>query len=143
MVDTPKPMSGDPAVTAASLADLYRAYIDCLNRRDWAQLGDFVADDVAHNGRPFGLGGYRAMLVKDFEDIPDLRFTIDVLVSEPPRIAARLLFDCSPRAEFIGLNVDGRRVSFSENVFYEFRQDRIAAVWSIVDKAAIEAQLPR
>jgi predicted ester cyclase len=26
-------------------------------------------------------------------------------------------------------------------VFYEFRQDKIVQVWSVIDKAAIEAQL--
>jgi predicted ester cyclase len=34
-------------------------------------------------------------------------------------------------------------VSFAENVFYEFKRAKIAAVWSVIDKAAIEAQLPR
>ena len=34
-----------------------------------------------------------------------------------------------------------RRIRFTENVFYEFRDDKIAAVWSIIDKAAIEDQL--
>jgi predicted ester cyclase len=32
-------------------------------------------------------------------------------------------------------------VSFVENVFYEFRNGKIAQVWSVIDKAAIEAQL--
>jgi predicted ester cyclase len=32
-------------------------------------------------------------------------------------------------------------VSFAENVIYEFRNGKIVEVWSIVDKAAIEAQL--
>jgi predicted ester cyclase len=44
------------------LEALYRDYIACLNRQDWAQLGRFVHDGVTHNGRPFGLAGYRAML---------------------------------------------------------------------------------
>ena len=30
---------------------------------------------------------------------------------------------------------------FAENVFYQFRDERIAEVWSVIDKAAIEAQL--
>jgi predicted ester cyclase len=37
--------------------------------------------------------------------------------------------------------MNGRRVVFAENVFYQFRDERIAEVWSVVDKAAIEAQL--
>ena len=73
---------------ATSLPDLYRAYIDCLNRQNWAQLGSYVDDEVEHNGRPLKLSGYRDMLVKDFEDIPDLRFNIQLLVCDPPRIAA-------------------------------------------------------
>lgn len=42
-------------MTGAALADLYRAYIACLNRQDWRNLHQFFADDARHNGRPFGL----------------------------------------------------------------------------------------
>jgi SnoaL-like polyketide cyclase len=35
----------------------------------------------------------------------------------------------------------GRLVIFAENVFYQFRSGRIEEVWSVIDKAAIEAQL--
>jgi predicted ester cyclase len=128
---------------SSSLSNLYRAYIDCLNRQDWEALGQFVDDEVEHNGRPLKLSGYRDMLVRDFEDIPDLRFNIQLLASSPPLIAARLAFKCSPKGKFLGLSVDGRVVSFAENVFYEFKRSKIASVWSVIDKAAIEAQLPR
>ena len=128
-------------MTKAELADLYRDYIACLNRQDWPRLGRFVDDDVQHNGRSFGLSGYRRMLERDFEEIPDLRFTIQLLVSDPPFVASRLAFNCSPKGRFLGLDVDGRTVSFAENVFYEFRDGKIVSVWSVIDKAAIEAQI--
>ena len=123
------------------LADHYRAYIQCLNDQRWDDLGTFVAADVMHNGRNFGLEGYRKMLIDDIEAIPDLSFRIARLACDPPVIAARLEFDCSPKSMFLGLPINGRRVSFAENVFYEFRDMRILSVWSIIDKAAIEAQL--
>jgi predicted ester cyclase len=129
-----------PCLTDMPLPDLYHAYIDCLNRQDWAELGRYVDDAVEHNGRPLGLPGYRDMLIKDFEDIPDLRFAIDFLVCEPPRVAARLLFNCTPRGRFLGVRVDGRRISFAEHVFYEYRGTKIASVRSVIDKAAVEAQ---
>ena len=129
-------------MASTSLSDLYRAYIDCLNRRDWEELGRYVDDEVEHNGRPLELSGYRDMLVKDFEDIPDLRFNVQLLACSPPLVAARLAFKCSPKGKFLGLNVNGRVVSFAENVFYEFKLSKIVAVWSVIDKAAIEAQLP-
>jgi predicted ester cyclase len=124
-----------------ALAEQYRDYLDCLNRQAWDELGRHVDDRVRHNGRPFGLAGYRAMLVRDFEDIPDLRFEAELIVSEPPHVAARLAFDCTPRGTVLGLPVDGRRVRFTENVFYAFAGGRIVEVWSVIDKAAIEAQL--
>lgn len=123
------------------LSDVYRDYIACLNRQEWPKLGQFVGDDVHHNGRRIGLSGYRAMLEKDYREIPDLSFDIQLLVSDPPYIASRLAFACTPKGKFLGLDVNGKRVFFAENVFYEFRNGRIAQVWSVIDKAAIEAQL--
>ncbi|MCK1717177.1 ester cyclase [Bradyrhizobium sp. 141] len=123
------------------LADTYRSYIACLNRQDWAALGQYVHDDVVHNTRPLGLSGYRAMLEQDFREIPDLRFDIELLMSDPPGIAARLKFDCTPVGIFLGLAVNGKRVSFAEHVFYAFQDGKIRQVWSVIDKATIEAQL--
>ncbi|MDQ0606834.1 putative ester cyclase [Variovorax sp. W1I1] len=128
-------------MTGADLPTLYRSYIACLNARDWANLDRFVHAEAHYNGRRIGLAGYRAMLEKDCEEIPDLHFDIRLLVCDPPRIASRLQFDCTPKGTFLGLPVNGRKVSFAENVFYEFRDERIASVWSVIDKAAIEAQL--
>lgn len=128
-------------MTAIQLAEIYRDYIACLNAQDWTRLGQFVADDVIHNDNHLGLSGYRAMLEGNFSDIPDLRFTIELLVCEPPHVASRLDFHCTPKDTFLDLPIDGRTVSFSENVFYTFRDEKIERVRSIVDKAAIEAQL--
>ena len=123
------------------ISDIYREYISCLNRRDWGSLGKYVDEHVCHNDRQFGLSGYRAMLIEDFEAIPDLRFVIDLLVANPPYVACRLWFDCHPKADFLGLAVGGRRVSFAENVIYRFKGGLIDCAWSVVDKSAIERQL--
>lgn len=124
------------------LKDRYRGYIACLNQQAWARLADFVGDDVHYNGERIGLEGYRRMLEQDFKAIPDLRFVIAQLIGEPPHIAARLSFDCTPVGALFGVAVNGRRVRFSENVLYEFdHTGRISAVWSVIDKAAVAAQV--
>ncbi len=125
----------------ANLCDVYRDYIACLNRQDWPNLEQFVHDEVCYNGQRIGILGYREMLERDFNEIPDLYFDIQLLISDPPHIASRLEFNCTPRGKFLGLHVDGKRVSFTENVFYRFQGEKIGQVWSIIDKAAIEAQL--
>lgn len=128
-------------MTKGELSDIYRAYIACLNKQDWRDLARFVHADVHYNGKQIGLTGYREMLERDFRAIPDLYFDIHLLVSEPPRIASRLHVDCTPKGMLFDLPVNGKRVSFSENVFYEFRDEQIENVWSIIDTAAIASQL--
>ena len=65
-------------MNGSNLAGLYRGYIECLNQQDWDNLGAFVGDDVQYNGTHVGLSGYRAMLERDYREIPDLRFNINL-----------------------------------------------------------------
>jgi predicted ester cyclase len=124
-----------------NLSDIYRDYIACLNKQDWPKLEWFVHDEVCYNGQRIGISGYRETLKRDFYEVPDLYFNIHLLISDPPYIASRLRFDCTPKGRFLGLDVNGKRVSFAENVFYEFRREKIEQVWSVIDKAAIESHL--
>jgi steroid delta-isomerase-like uncharacterized protein len=132
---------GAIAMNKTGLADIYRNYIACLNQQDWPRLEQFVRDDVHYNGQRIGLSGYREMLERDFREIPDLQFNIELLVSDSLFIASRLHFTCAPKGTFLGLPVNGKSVSFAENVFYRFREGKIEQVWSVIDKAAIETQL--
>ena len=124
-----------------TLADLYQGYIDCLNAQDWGSLGNYVGTEVTYNGQMVGLDAYRQAREREFREIPDLHFKISILVSDLKTVASRLEFDISPSGEFLGLPVNGKRVKFCENVFYEYEVGKIVRVWSVLDKAAIEAQL--
>lgn len=120
----------------------YRGYIECLNQQDWDNLGRYVSENVSHNGKTIGLSGYRSMLEGDFQAIPDLCFEVALLVSQPPHVASRLQFNCTPVGMLFGLPVNGKPVQFEENVFYEFDGDgKIKTVWSIIDKSAIAEQI--
>ncbi len=130
-------------MTGDDLKAIYRSYIDCLNAQNWERLGEFVHPKAEYNGEEIGLGGYRAMLEADFRAIPDLYFNIVMLVSEPPRIASRLQFDCHPAGDLFGCAVNGARVRFAENVFYRFEDGLIRDVRSVIDKAAIAEQIDR
>jgi predicted ester cyclase len=116
-------------MTKTDLSAIYRDYIACLNSQDWPRLEQFVHNEVYYNGRQIGLAGYRNLLERDFYEIPDLRFNVQLLVSDPPYIASRLGFDCSPKEKFLGLDINGKKVSFTENVFYEFQREKIWRVW--------------
>lgn len=131
----------DCPMTPDELRQIYRGYIDCLNAQDWKRLGEFVGDAAEYNGTAIGLAGYEKMLIRDFRAIPGLRFNIDLVIAEPPHIASRLKFECTPHGMLFDISVNGKRVRFTENVFYEFKDRRIRKVWSIIDRAAIAAQV--
>lgn len=128
-------------MSTIDISTMYKDYIACLNEQNWPELGKFVHKDVHYNDERIGLSGYREMLERDFSQIPDLYFNIQLLIVESVFIACRLGFACTPVGTFLSLPVNGRKVCFTENVFYQCRDEKIEHVWSVIDKAAIEAQL--
>jgi predicted ester cyclase len=119
----------------------YRSYLDALNERRLDDLVHHVQDELTYNGRTMTRRQYQDMLAADIAAVPDLVFDAHIIVAGGDQVACRLFFDCTPRHEFLGFSPNGQRVSFAEHVFYRFRDGRIAAVWSLIDRSAIEAQL--
>ena len=130
-------------MSTETLTDVYRRYLLCLNERRWDELGQFVCEDAIHNERPLGLEGYRQMLEADVAAIPDLQFVAEFIVTHDDVVASRLNFHCRPERTFLGFEPTGLPISFSEHVFYRFRDSKIAQVWSLIDTQAIAAQVSR
>ena len=122
---------------------VYHEYLACLNERRWDDLGQFVTDEVVHNGLSLGLGGYRAMLEADTHAVPDLQFVPQILIADGDMLTCRLWFECTPRHTFLGLEPTGERISFAEHAIYRFDDRRIAEVWSVIDKDAVRDQFSR
>jgi predicted ester cyclase len=128
-------------MTEAALSQRYRDYIACLSGRDWENLKQFVSGgaraNAAHSASPAIAPCLNAISRRSRTSGSRSSFWS----------ASRLMLragsgsTAGQRVSFLGLPVNGRRVSFAENVFYQFRDERIAEVWSVADKAAIEAQL--
>ncbi|WP_433279671.1 ester cyclase [Pseudonocardia xinjiangensis] len=128
-------------MTNADLETRYRAYLEALNGRRLDDLVDYVQDELSYNGETMTRRQYRDMIAADITAVPDLFFDARIVVVNGDEVACRLVFDCTPEHEFLGFPPNGRRVHFAEHVFYRFRDGRIAAVSSLIDRAAIAAQL--
>jgi len=124
-----------------SLIQVYYNYLECLNSQAWKDLSKFVDDRVSYNDTEIKLTGYRKMLEQNYREIPDLHFNALLLVTDSDYVACRLQFDCTPVGIFLDLPVNGRRVKFTDNVFYRIKDKKIEAVWSVIDKRAIEKQI--
>ena len=121
--------------------NIYLKYIDCLNSRKLDDLAEFVNDKLTYNKKPITLKDYQDMLTDNISDIPDLYFDVNLLVADEDMIACRLNFNCTPVKEFMGIMVNGKKVSFSEHVFYKLKEGKIIEVWSLIDKDAIRDQI--
>lgn len=128
-------------MAAADLASRYREYLAALNERRLDDLVHHVHDELTYNDEAMTRQEYRDMLAGDIAAIPDLVFDAHLVVAADDHVACRLVFDCTPVQEFLGFTPDGRRVRFAEHVFYRYSEGRIAAVRSLIDRPAIEAQL--
>jgi len=121
----------------------YRAYLDALNERRLDDLVDFVQDELSYNGKTMTRRQYQDLIAADIAAVPDLSYDAQIIVASRDQVACRLVFDCTPQREFLGFSPNGERLRFAEHVFYHFREGRIAAVWSLIERPAIEAQLRR
>ena len=119
----------------------YRGYLAALNERRFDDLVHFVRDRVFYNGEPLTRAEYRDMIAADVAAIPDLFFDARLVVAHGDRVACRIVFECTPEREFLGFTPNGARLTFAEHVFYRFEDGRIAEVSSLIDRAAIAAQL--
>jgi steroid delta-isomerase-like uncharacterized protein len=123
------------------LEAVYRSYLAALNERRFDDLTEFVHDELTYNGSPLTRADYRDLLAADADAIPDLYYDARIVVASGDRVACRLLFECTPRRPFLGFTPNGKRLTFAEHVFYDFRDGRIAAVTSMIDRYHIQAQL--
>ena len=128
-------------MTNVDLETRYRAYLDVLNERRLDDLVHYVQDEVSYNGETMTRRQYQDLIAADIAAIPVLIFDAHIIVASDDQLACRLVFDCTPQHEFLGFSPNGERLCFAEHVFYHFRDGRIAAVWSLIDRPAIEAQL--
>jgi predicted ester cyclase len=128
-------------MTNTDLETRYRAYLDALNERRLGDLVLYVQDELSYNGEMMTRRQYRDLIAADITAIPDLIFDAHIVVASGDNVACRLVFDCTPQHEFLGFSPNGERLVFAEHVFYHFRGGRIAAVSSLIDRSAIEAQL--
>jgi predicted ester cyclase len=129
-------------MSGTGIEQRYRDYLTVLDERRFDELSDYVHDALTYNDAPMTGRQYRDLIEADVAAIPDLFYAIETLVVSGDEVACRIRFDCTPEREFLGGFVpDGRRLSFTEHVFYRFREGRIAHVWSLIDRDEIRRQL--
>lgn len=125
------------ALSAGRLEEIYRKYVDCVNTRTiWDAWGDYVHPEVIFNGKTLSLDEYRQYLDSLVMAVPNLAAVVHTTVADErtQRLAAQLEFSGLLAKPIAGLDAVGTHVRFAESCTYQFRDGKIARLWSIARK---------
>jgi predicted ester cyclase len=132
-----------PMDTASPVAlkDFYRRYNQACNEHRFAELEEFVADDVLVDGEPRGLPGYIAALEAVGRAFPDYRWDLQHLLVDESQIAAHFIDTGTHLGRFLDIPATGRSVRVQEFAIYRVEGNKIAEVWGTADNLRLAEQL--
>lgn len=114
-------------------AAVRRFFEDVLPAGDVDAVDALVGPDfVDHNptpGQPAGAEGVRHVVRNLHGAHTDLRVTVDDLVGEGDRVAARWTLRGTPTGPLFGMPPSGERVEASAFVFFRFAEGKVVERW--------------
>lgn len=136
------------AAPAAAQSFDYRQYIEAVyNKHDPEAIDRYFSPSVkVHSVAPDAEGGEGTGYLKDLAKnliaaFPDVKLTVEEVVQEKDRLAARVTIEGTHQGEFAGIKPTGRAVKAANFAVYRLENGKIAEVWSLTDLAALTRQL--
>jgi steroid delta-isomerase-like uncharacterized protein len=134
------------AVSEEDNKAVIRRWIEAYNNRDMQAEADvldpgFVAHVPAAPGPLEGLEAWRKFTAPFVEAFPDLRLTVEDILSEGDKVAARVVFHGTHRGEFQGIAPTGKEVAFSSIEVNRVVGGKVEEHWVELDLLGLMQQL--
>lgn len=120
---------------------LARSFYHLLDRHRIDEAIRFLADDFRGHGMGSDRTGFRAEAVAWLEAFPDLRVTIDQIVTDADTVAARVTLRGTHQGRFAGLSPTGRTVDITGVDVLTEHAGRFVEAWSLRDLNGLWVQL--
>jgi steroid delta-isomerase-like uncharacterized protein len=125
---------------------IVRRFVDeVFVRGSKAAVDELVADDFVAHTWPSASGNAKADLKGAIDRVgkglSDVEFTVDDLLAEGDRVAARLTSSATQTGEFMNLAPSGRHYSIAEIHWFRLRDGRIVEHWHQMDQMGLMQQL--
>ena len=123
------------------------AFVDAVNAQDWDALDGLVSPDFVRHSDAAGEPGVRSrddlkwFLRNEYLTFPDARETVEDLVAEGDRVAARHLFAGTQTGPFGDHAPTGRPVRIGYLAVYRLEAGRLVEAWAEWDNLAAFAQM--
>lgn len=125
----------------ANQALVRRFFEEVINQQNVAAIESIFAPSFAQGGEGRGHCGQAAAVRACFSSFPDVRATINDLVSEGDRVAARMTWRATHGGSWRGIPATGKHVAWDVMAFLRVRDGRIQHAWVVEDDAALLNQI--
>ena len=146
--------SAPPATTATAVSDTaerqkeaYRKLLEVgFNQGDTTIVDSILVENPVDHmptppGMPTGRAGLKQMIVSFRTAFPDMKMSIESMVSEGDRLAAYTVMTGTNTGEFMGMKATGKAVRVEGFDLIRFEGDRMAEHWGVNDDAGMMRQL--
>ena len=124
-----------------------RRFFEAIDRKDVTSLDHFVSTSfVDHNplsmpGMASGLAGLKQAFVVFLAAFPDSTHTIEDLLADGDKVAARVVGRGTHQAAFMSAPPSGRQVTREGIAIYRFENGKITERWGQGDRLSFMQQL--
>ena len=117
-----------------------RLYDEVWNKGDLSLIPELVSPDYV-SGDYKGHEGYLHLVEWFRGPMPDLHFTIDEIVGEGDKVVYRLSGTGTYTGKLQGVDIKGKKLSWTQAIFTEWRNGKVAKGVSLQDSVQVFRQL--
>ena len=122
-----------------------RVFEELISKGNLALAKELIAPNFtrhgARPGEPQGLEGFLLGLGQLREAFPDWSSSLDDLVAEGDKVAARWTMGGTHQGMFLGVAASGRKVTTREAGVFRIENGKLVDLWSVVDELSLLVQL--
>ena len=124
---------------------LFQRLIDGMNAQDPNFLDrllypNFIENDPQPSVEP-GIEGMRQMMGMFFSAFPDLKVTINQLVTEEDLVVGHMTTEGTQTGEFMGMPATGKKISITEMHMVRIANGKAVEHWGLANAMAMMQQL--
>ncbi len=123
---------------------LYRRYIEeVFNKRNMAFLDENFAPNWVHHdpAGPEDMETFKQRLTMQLAAFPDFHFTVEDVVAEGDKVAARWTARGTHKGELMGIPPTGKQVTIAGIGYIRFQGGKIVEDWTLHDALGMMQQL--
>jgi steroid delta-isomerase-like uncharacterized protein len=131
--------------SSANKALMRRYFEEVFNQRNTAAIDNFLAADQVDHTLPPNLppttAGTKQAITMYLQAFPDLHVTIEDMIAEGDRVAARFTSEGTQRGPFGGIPPTGRQAKIRSHLIARIADGKIVEQWGLDDQVGMLMQL--